>query len=61
MSKSLEDKKEKIARKMAFEKDERKGIKEYKKAKKEAEGKEKKTYEKILPEEEKHLKKLKKI
>ncbi len=57
----LEDKKEKIARKMAFEKDERKGIKEYRKAKKEAEGKEKKTYENILPEEEKHLKKLKKI
>lgn len=57
----LAEKKKKIARKMRFEKDERKGIKEYKKAKKEAEGKEKKTYEKILPEEEKHLKKLKKI
>lgn len=59
--KSCKEKKGKIARKMAFEKDEVKGINEYKKAIHESKGKEKATYKKILPQEKKHLKKLKKI
>lgn len=48
-------------KKTFFEKDERKGIKEYSKALEKAKGKEKKTYKKILPDEKKHLKLLKNI
>jgi len=47
--------KQEMARKMSFKKDESKGIEEYEKAIKESKGKEKKTYKKILPQEENHL------
>ncbi len=57
----MEDKKRKIARKMAFVKDERKGIEEYKEAIPKSKGQEKRTYKEILPEEREHLSKLKKI
>ena len=44
-----------------FKKDESKGIKEYKGAIKKSKGREKETYKKILSDEKKHLKALKKI
>jgi len=55
------DKKQLMARKLNFKKDEAEGIEEYKKAIKESKGKEKDTYEKILPQEEHHLKEIKSI
>jgi len=54
-------KKQKMARKMAFQKDEAKGIKEYEEAERKAKGKEKETYKEILPDERKHLKKINNI
>lgn len=45
----------------AFKKDETKGIKEYRSAIKSSSGREKKTYKKILPQEEHHLKELKQV
>lgn len=59
--KLLEKTADKEARKLAFEKDERAGIKEYKKAIKRSTGKEKKTYQSILPQEKSHLRRIKKI
>ena len=44
-----------------FKKDEKKGIKEYQEAEQKSKGREKATYKKILPDEKKHLKELKKI
>jgi len=55
------DKKLEMARKLHFEKDERDGIVNYKKAIVKSKGKEKKTYEKILPQEEHHLREIKDI
>lgn len=52
---------EKALRKKHFEKDEREGIKDYKKAINVSKEKEKKTYKHILPEEKHHLNLLKKI
>ena len=51
----------KAARKASFAKDEKEGIKGYKQAIKKSTGKEKSTYKSILPEEKKHLAKIKKI
>jgi rubrerythrin len=44
-----------------FIKDEKKGIHEYKKAISKSVGEEKRTYKKILPDEEKHLSMLKRV
>ena len=46
---------------MHFEEDEEKGIKDYKRAIEKAKGRERKVYKEILPQERKHLKKIKKI
>ena len=48
-------------RKHTFLKDERKGIKEYKESINKSKGREKSTYKQILPDEQKHLKELKRI
>ena len=52
---------EKALRKKHFEEDEEKGIKEYKGAIRKSEGKEKRTYKRILPQEKHHLALLKKM
>ena len=52
---------EKALRKKYFTKDEKEGIEKYEEAEHKAKGKEKQTYEKILPEEKKHLKLIKRI
>lgn len=44
-----------------FKKDEKEGIKSYKKAIKRSKGEEKETYKEILPDEKKHLEELKEI
>jgi len=51
----------KRSRVKSFKKDEEKGIKEYEKAINKSKGKEKETYKEILPQEEKHLQKIRKI
>ncbi len=53
--------KSKAIRKMSFEKDERKGIKEYKSAIRKSKGRERRVYKEILPQEKRHLNKLEKI
>ena len=53
--------KSKALRKKRFEKDEKEGIHEYKKAINESKGRERRTYKSILPEEKEHLSKIKKI
>jgi hypothetical protein len=44
-----------------FKKDETKGIHEYKKAITKSNGKEKSTYQRILPQEQNHLRELKQV
>jgi hypothetical protein len=50
-----------LKRKMSFEKDESRGIKEYKHAIKQSKGRERSIYERILPQEKHHLKEIKSI
>ena len=49
------------ALKSHFEKDEKKGIKDYEMAVKKTKGRERRVYKEILPQERTHLKKLKTI
>ena len=57
----MKDAKSKALRKKRFEKDEREGIHEYKKAITVSKGREQGTYRRILPQEKQHLKKIEKI
>ena len=50
-----------MKRKSSFEKDESAGIKEYKRAIRQSKGRERQIYERILPQEEHHLKEIKEI
>jgi rubrerythrin len=50
-----------LKRKIAFEKDEKEGISEYKKAIKKSKGRERSIYERILPQEKHHLREIKSI